>query len=458
MLSIYNTLTKTKEIFKPRIPGKVNMYVCGMTVYDHCHIGHARMLLSFDLVVRWLRVIGYNVTYVRNITDIDDKIIKRSLMSGETITDVTHRYIESMNEDSLALGIVRPDFEPRATMFINEMIEMIVTLIGNGLAYPAANGDVYFSVRKFPDYGKLSGKSIDELCAGTRITVDPFKKDPLDFVLWKAAKSGEPSWPSPWGKGRPGWHIECSAMSTHYFGSQFDIHGGGADLEFPHHENEIAQSEGAHNCSSVNYWMHNGFVRVNDEKMSKSLDNFFTIRDVLKHYDPEVIRFFILRAHYRSPINYSDKNLDDARQSLTRLYLAMSQVQSISDAPCDDNDPYVQRFWDAMNDDLNTPDAMAVLFELAAEINKTHSPHLAGKLRKLANLLGFLERDPREFLQGNVSDNECEEILSIINARQAARVAKQFAEADRLRDLLSQKGIVLEDTITGTTWRQERGG
>lgn len=434
------------------------MYVCGMTVYDHCHIGHARMLLSFDLVVRWLRVIGYDVTYVRNITDIDDKIIKRSLMSGETITEITHRYIESMNEDSLALGIVRPDFEPRATMFINEMIEMIVTLIGNGLAYPAANGDVYFSVRKFPDYGKLSGKSIDELCAGTRITVDPFKKDPLDFVLWKAAKSGEPSWPSPWGKGRPGWHIECSAMSTHYFGTQFDIHGGGADLEFPHHENEIAQSEGAHNCSSVNYWMHNGFVRVNDEKMSKSLDNFFTIRDVLKHYDPEVIRFFILRAHYRSPINYSDKNLDDARQSLTRLYLAMSQVQSISDAPCDDNDPYVQRFWDAMNDDLNTPDAMAVLFELAAEINKTHSPRLAGKLRKLANLLGFLERDPREFLQGDVSDNECEEILSIINARQAARVAKQFAEADRLRDLLSQKGIVLEDTITGTTWRQERGG
>lgn len=458
MLSIYNTLSKTKEIFKPRVAGKVNMYVCGMTVYDHCHIGHARMLLSFDLVVRWLRVIGYDVTYVRNITDIDDKIIKRSLMSGETITEITHRYIESMNEDSLALGIVRPDFEPRATMFINEMIEMIVTLIGNGLAYPAANGDVYFSVRKFPDYGKLSGKSIDELCAGTRITVDPFKKDPLDFVLWKAAKSGEPSWPSPWGKGRPGWHIECSAMSTHYFGTQFDIHGGGADLEFPHHENEIAQSEGAHNCSSVNYWMHNGFVRVNDEKMSKSLDNFFTIRDVLKHYDPEVIRFFILRAHYRSPINYSDKNLDDARQSLTRLYLAMSQVQSISDAPCDDNDPYVQRFWDAMNDDLNTPDAMAVLFELAAEINKTHSPRLAGKLRKLANLLGFLERDPREFLQGDVSDNECEEILSIINARQAARVAKQFAEADRLRDLLSQKGIVLEDTITGTTWRQERGG
>lgn len=458
MLSIYNTLSKTKEIFKPRVAGKVNIYVCGMTVYDHCHIGHARMLLSFDLVVRWLRVIGYDVTYVRNITDIDDKIIKRSLMSGETITEITHRYIESMNEDSLALGIVRPDFEPRATMFINEMIEMIVTLIGNGLAYPAANGDVYFSVRKFPDYGKLSGKSIDELCAGTRITVDPFKKDPLDFVLWKAAKSGEPSWPSPWGKGRPGWHIECSAMSTHYFGTQFDIHGGGADLEFPHHENEIAQSEGAHNCSSVNYWMHNGFVRVNDEKMSKSLDNFFTIRDVLKHYDPEVIRFFILRAHYRSPINYSDKNLDDARQSLTRLYLAMSQVQSISDAPCDDNDPYVQRFWDAMNDDLNTPDAMAVLFELAAEINKTHSPRLAGKLRKLANLLGFLERDPREFLQGDVSDNECEEILSIINARQAARVAKQFAEADRLRDLLSQKGIVLEDTITGTTWRQERGG
>ncbi|MBI3144776.1 MAG: cysteine--tRNA ligase [Pseudogulbenkiania sp.] len=456
MLNLYNTLTRQKEVFTPITPGKASMYVCGMTVYDYCHLGHARMVVVFDMVARWLRASGYDLTYVRNITDIDDKIIKRAAENGEPIQALTARFIDAMNEDFGALGIIRPDHEPRATEHVPGMIALIEKLIANGRAYAAPNGDVYYAVREFPGYGKLSGKSLEDLRAGERVEVDANKRDPFDFVLWKSAKPGEPSWPSPWGAGRPGWHIECSVMSEHHLGEQFDIHGGGADLQFPHHENEIAQSEGAHNHDFVNYWMHNGFIRVDNEKMSKSLGNFFTIREVLEKYDAEVVRFFILRAHYRSPLNYSDVHLDDAKQSLTRLYTALKNVApAVVEIDWEEND-YARRFKLAMNDDFNTVEAMAVLFELAGEVNRSESATLSGLLKALGVVLGLLQRDPLEFLQGGAADAElsADEIEALIQARRDARATKNWAESDRIRDELAAKGVVLEDSAQGTTWRR----
>ena len=458
MLSLYNTLTRQKEIFTPIEAGKARMYVCGMTVYDYCHLGHARVMVVFDMVSRWLRASGLDVTYVRNITDIDDKIIKRATENGESLQALTQRFIEAMNQDADALGIVRPDIEPRATDYVTEMHHLIAQLIANGKAYPAPNGDVYFAVRSFEGYGKLSGKSLEDLRAGERVEVDANKRDPLDFVLWKAAKSDEPAeakWASPWGEGRPGWHIECSAMSCAHLGEYFDIHGGGADLQFPHHENEIAQSEGAHGHAYVNYWMHNGFIRVDNEKMSKSLGNFFTIRDVLTQFDAEVVRFFILRAHYRSPLNYADAHLNDARHALTRLYTALKNVLPTA-APLDWMQPYPARFQAAMDDDFNTVEAMAVLFELASEVNKTGSGDLAGQLYALGGVLGLLQRDPAVFLQGEeVADGlDAAAIEALIVARREARAAKNWAEGDRIRDELTAAGIVLEDGAQGTTWRR----
>ena len=456
MLKIYNTLAREKQVFKPIVAGKVSMYVCGMTVYDFCHLGHARVMVVFDMVSRWLRASGYDVTYVRNITDIDDKIIKRANENNETITQLTQRFIDAMDEDSARLGVLRPDIEPKATAFVAGMLDMISTLIDKGFAYPAANGDVFYAVNNFEGYGKLSGKSLEDLRAGERVEVDTFKKDPMDFVLWKAAKPGEPSWDSPWGKGRPGWHIECSAMSSHYLGQHFDIHGGGQDLQFPHHENEIAQSEAAHShdgkpCQMVNYWMHNGFVRVDDEKMSKSLGNFFTIRTVLEKYDAEVVRFFILRAHYRSPLNYSDQHLDDAKLALTRLYTALRGHEDNRSA-IDWQHPQAARFRDAMNDDFNTAEAMAVLFDLANEVNKTKSQEAVGLLKNLAGVLGLLQRNPDEFLQGDASGEM--DIDGLIQARLTAKKNKNFAEADAIRKQLAEAGVVLEDTPQGTTWRR----
>ena len=459
MLKIYNSLTREKQDFVPIIPGSARMYVCGMTVYDYCHLGHARVLVVFDMVQRWLRASGLQVTYVRNITDIDDKIIKRAVESKQSIAELTARFIAFMDEDAAALGVEPPDHEPRATAYVPQMLDLIGQLEKNGLAYQAADGDVNFSVRKFAGYGKLSGKSIDDLRAGERVEVDTAKEDPLDFVLWKHARDNEPFWPSPWGNGRPGWHIECSAMSSDLLGKHFDIHGGGQDLQFPHHENEIAQSEGAHLCRFVNYWMHNGFVRVADEKMSKSLGNFFTIREILKNYDAEVVRFFILRAHYRSPLNYSDSHLDDARQALTRLYTALKSVGA-ADAgasPVDWDEPHAQRFRQAMDDDFNTPEACAALFDLAAELNRRKSPAVAGQLRGLAGLLGLLTRDPQIFLQAAPS-NETADSVADIEARIAERVAakknKDYAAADRIRADLLAAGVVLEDSSAGTTWRR----
>jgi cysteinyl-tRNA synthetase len=459
VLKIYNTLARDKQAFSPIEPGKVRMYVCGMTVYDYCHLGHARVMVVFDMVQRWLRASGYAVTYVRNITDIDDKIIKRAIENGETTSQLTTRFIAAMDEDAAALGVQKPDHEPRATAYVPQMLSLIGQLEKKGLAYKAADGDVNFSVRDFADYGKLSGKALDDLRAGERVDVNTGKRDPLDFVLWKAAKESEPAevkWSSRWGSGRPGWHIECSAMSCDLLGEHFDIHGGGADLQFPHHENEIAQSEGAHGGQFVNYWMHNGFVRVDNEKMSKSLGNFFTIRDVLKKYDAEVVRFFILRAHYRSPLNYSDAHLDDARGALTRLYTALKEVHG-DGAALDRDEIHAQRFADALNDDFNTPLAIAALFELANEVNKTKSPVLARQLKALANILGLLEREPQHFLQGASGGDAADEtaILARIEARAAAKKAKNFAEADRLRAELLAEGIVLEDKPGGITeWRR----
>jgi cysteinyl-tRNA synthetase len=454
MLHITNTLTRTKEEFVPLSPGVVRMYVCGMTVYDLCHLGHARVFVVFDMVTRWLRASGYRVEYVRNITDIDDKIIKRAQENNETPAALTGRFIDAMHADERALGVLPPDHEPRATEYVAQMLALIEQLIKNGLAYPAPNGDVYYSVRAFPEYGRLSGKSLDELRAGERVGVDPSKHDPMDFVLWKAAKPGEPAWDSPWGAGRPGWHIECSAMSADLLGRHFDIHGGGQDLQFPHHENEIAQSEGAHGCKFVNYWMHNGFVRVDNEKMSKSLGNFFTIREVLQKYDAEVVRFFILRAHYRSPLNYSDAHLDDAKGALTRLYTALKQAPATA-APPDWSEPAAAAFRAAMDDDFNTPEALAVLFELASAANRGDAA-AAQTLRSLGGVLGLLQRDAADFLQagtaaGGLSEAEIE---ALIAARQAARKARDFAESDRLRDALTAAGIVLEDGAGGTSWRR----
>jgi cysteinyl-tRNA synthetase len=456
MLQIYNTLTRSKQPFVPIAPPKVNMYVCGMTVYDYCHLGHARVMVVFDVAVRWLRATGYEVTYVRNITDVDDKIIKRAVENGEPIDQLTARFIAAMDEDARALGVAKPDHEPRATRHVPGMQAMIAKLIERGMAYAIPGGDVYFSVRDFPGYGKLSGKSLEDLRAGERVDVAADKRDPLDFVLWKAAKPGEPAWDSPWGPGRPGWHIECSVMSEHHLGSHFDIHGGGQDLQFPHHENEIAQSEGAHGHTFVDYWMHNGFVRVDDEKMSKSLGNFFTVREVLAKYDAEVVRFFILRAHYRSPLNYSDQHLDDARSALTRLYTALKGTPPAK-VPVDWSAPYADRFRAAMDDDFNTPEAIAVLFELANEANRTHSAQHAGLLRSLGGVLGLLQRDPTEFMQSAPAEAalSAAAIEAKIAQRAAARKARNFGEADRIRKELAAAGVILEDSAQGTVWRRE---
>jgi len=458
MLKIHNTLTRRKQEFVPLQPGTVRMYVCGMTVYDYCHLGHGRVLVVFDMVARWLRASGYRVTYVRNITDIDDKIIRRAAENGESIRSLTDRFIAFMDEDAAVLGVAKPDFEPRATEFVPDMQAMITSLQKNGYAYVAANGDVCYSVRKFGAYGKLSGKSLDDLRAGERVDLVEGKQDPLDFVLWKQAKAEEPAdakWDSPWGSGRPGWHIECSAMSSHLLGTHFDIHGGGQDLQFPHHENEIAQSEGAHAEPFVNYWMHNGFVRIAEEKMSKSLGNFFTIRDILKSHDAEVVRFFILRAHYRSPLNYSDVHLDDARQALTRLYTALKAAPG-GDTAVDWQETHAQRFKAAMDDDFNTPEAVAVLFDLASEVNRGHDLNLAAQLKGLGAVLGVLQRDPVVFLQAAPTGGMASaEIDAKIAARAAAKKSRDFATADRIRAELAAAGIVLEDTAQGTTWRRE---
>ena len=455
-LKIYNTLAREKQAFIPIEAGKVRMYVCGMTVYDYCHLGHARVMVVFDLVQRWLRAQGLDVTYVRNITDIDDKIIRRAVENIETISALTGRFIAAMNEDADALGVQRPDFEPRATDYVPQMLSLVAQLEKKGLAYQADDGDVNFAVRNFEGYGKLSGKSLDDLRAGERVDINSGKRDPLDFVLWKSSRESEPEavkWESPWGRGRPGWHIECSAMSCELLGEHFDIHGGGQDLQFPHHENEIAQSEGASGRSFVNYWMHNGFVRVDNEKMSKSLGNFFTIREVLQEFDAEVVRFFILRAHYRSQLNYSDAHLADARGALTRLYTALKEVAPDGDA-LDWTEAHAVRFAETMNDDFNTPGAVAVLFDLANEVNKTRSTALARQLKSLAGLIGLLERPPQLFLQGG-DDGEDRDIQAQIDARAAAKKARNFAEADRIRADLLALGIVLEDRPGGATeWRR----
>jgi len=455
MLNLYNTLTRQKEAFNPIEPGKVKMYVCGMTVYDLCHIGHARMLTAFDVIYRWFAASGYDVTYVRNITDIDDKIIKRAAERGISAEALVEETIADMHADTGALGLLRPTFEPRATQHIGGMQDIISKLISRGKAYPAANGDVYYAVREFDGYGKLSGKTLDNLRAGERVEVDPNKRDAHDFVLWKAAKPGEPQWQSPWGAGRPGWHIECSAMSCHHLGEHFDIHGGGEDLQFPHHENEIAQSEGAHGQQYVNYWMHNGFINVDGEKMSKSLGNFFTIRDVLGHFDGEVIRFFIVRSHYRSPVNFTDGILNDAKQGLTRLYTALRGLELPASSGIDWNNAYAARFKAAMDDDFGTSEAISVLFELAGEVNKSRDVQQARLLKDLAGVLGLLQRDPEAFLQGEAGDGlSAVQIEALIQARKDARAAKDWAESDRIRDQLTAAGIVLEDSAGTTTWRR----
>ncbi|MEE9574702.1 MAG: cysteine--tRNA ligase, partial [Gammaproteobacteria bacterium] len=460
MLRIFNSLTGKKQEFKPIKPGKVRMYVCGMTVYDFCHIGHARVMVVFDMVSQYMRSIGLDVTYVRNITDIDDKIINRANENGEDISDLTARFISAMNEDATSLGVKSPDAEPKATEHMSQIISMIEKLIENKYAYAADNGDVFYDVSAFSDYGKLSGKKIDELRAGERVEVQEAKDDPLDFVLWKASKPNEPDWASPWGPGRPGWHIECSAMSTHCLGDHFDIHGGGQDLQFPHHENEIAQSEGATGKPFVNLWMHNGFVRVDEEKMSKSLNNFFTVREVLKKYKPEEIRFFILASHYRSPLNYSLNNLDEARAALKGLYTSLRgiNIQDEVDAA------YLTRFNEVMDDDFNTPKAIALLHELAREINRIKDSDsakiqdekvrkLASTLKTLAGILGLLEESPDEYLKRGVGTDTSglsdDEIQTLVAKREQARKDKDFTESDRIRDLLTNEGIALEDTADG---------
>ncbi len=458
MLRIHNSLTSQKEAFQPVQAGKVRMYVCGMTVYDLCHLGHARVMVVFDAAVRYLRYQGYDVTYVRNITDIDDKIIQRANENGEDFRDLTARFIKAMHEDNAALGVLEPDAEPRATEHMEAIISMIQTLIDKKAAYVAANGDVYYDVSGFTGYGQLSGKRVEDLRAGARVEVEEAKEDALDFALWKAAKPDEPSWDSPWGPGRPGWHIECSAMSTECLGNHFDIHGGGMDLKFPHHENEIAQSEAATGEPFVNCWMHNGFVRVEEEKMSKSLGNFFTVREVLEKYPAEAIRYFILTSHYRSPLNYSDQHLDGARAALDRLYTSLRGLDSGQGEP----DPlYVARFNEAMDDDLNTPEALAVLFELARDVNRARDEdpaqarQLAATLRQLGGILGLLQDDPEHYLHSlSGGAPETDQIEALIAQRNAARAAKNWAEADRIRDELTAQGIVLEDGSEGTSWRR----
>jgi cysteinyl-tRNA synthetase len=474
MLRVYNTLAREMQDFVPIRPGEVRMYVCGMTVYDYCHLGHARMLVAFDMIQRWLRARGYRVTYVRNVTDIEDKIIRRAAERGEEPSALTAHFIHLMNEDLAALGVQTPDFEPRATDYVPQMLEMIRGLEEKGLAYQAASGDVNFSVRKFPGYGRLSRKSLDELRAGERVEVDETKRDPLDFVLWKHSKPDEPKWPSRWGDGRPGWHIECSAMSCKLLGEHFDIHGGGEDLQFPHHENEIAQSEGVTGHKFVNYWLHNGFLRLDNEKMSKSLGNFFTIRDILRTVDPEVVRFLLVRSHYRSPLNYTPSLMDDARGGLTRLYTALKGTPSTT-TPIDWNEPHAQRFREAMDDDFGTPEAVAVLFDMASKIGRGDAA-LAPLLKSLGGVLGLLERDSIDFLQGRtvkfiegrahlrfegsldtdyIPAGFTKSVRQLIEERADARSRRDYAEADRIRKELDNAGIVLEDKPDGTTeWRK----
>lgn len=463
MLKIYNSFSNQKEEFKSIEPGKVRMYVCGMTVYDLCHLGHARVLVVFDMVTRYLRHTGYEVTYVRNITDVDDKIIARANENGEDFNDLTGRFIQAMHEDALALGVLPPDEEPRATTSMDDIINMIKVLVEKGYAYPADNGDVYYDVSKFETYGQLSGKKLEDLRAGERVAVDEHKDDPLDFVLWKAAKPEEPSWESPWGNGRPGWHIECSAMSTCCLGNHFDIHGGGQDLQFPHHENEIAQSEATTGEKFVNVWMHNGFVRIDDEKMSKSLGNFFTVREILARYRAEDVRYFILASHYRSPLNYSDQMLDSAGAALTRLYTALRDIEITE--PGEQADEYIQRFKQAMDEDFNTAEAIAVLFDLANQVNKIRQDNpalassLAATLKMLGGVLGLLQDDPEHYLRSSGSSSEGglddASIDELIQQRQQAKQDKNWAEADRIRDELKQQGVILEDSGSKTSWRRE---
>ncbi|GAB4474677.1 MAG: cysteine--tRNA ligase [Burkholderiaceae bacterium] len=453
-IHIYNTLTRRLDALAPIEPGRVKMYVCGMTVYDYCHLGHGRTFAAFDVVVRWLRARGLHVSYVRNITDIDDKIIRRAAENGETTTALAERFIRAMHEDFAALGLLPPDLEPRATQFVPQMLGLIELLEKRDLAYAADDGDVNFAVRRFPGYGKLSGKSLDELRAGERVAVDQAKRDPLDFVLWKHAKPGEPAWPSRWGPGRPGWHIECSAMATETLGRTIDIHGGGPDLVFPHHENEIAQSEGAFGQPFANIWMHSGALRVGEEKMSKSLGNFWTIRDALAKYDAEVLRFFLIRSHYRSQIAFTESLIAEARAALTRLYTALRDAPPAA-GEADWDEPHARRFAAAMDEDFNTPVAISVLFELANEVNRTKSAELAGQLRALGGVLGLLQRDANDYLRGGETDAEAARIEALIDLRAAAKKAKNYAEADRIRAELLAQGIVLEDGPSGTTWRRQ---
>ncbi|MGR2882694.1 cysteine--tRNA ligase [Vibrio vulnificus] len=460
MLKIYNTQTRQKEEFKPITAGKVGMYVCGVTIYDLCHIGHGRTFVSFDVVSRYLRYLGYDLTFVRNITDIDDKIIKRAAENGETCDSLTERLIGEMHADFDALNMKRPDVEPRATQYIQEIIELVERLIERGFAYVADNGDVMFEVNKFDEYGKLSKQDLDQLQAGARVDVETAKRCPLDFVLWKMSKPGEPTWESPWGPGRPGWHIECSAMNSSILGNHFDIHGGGSDLQFPHHENEIAQSCCAHDTQYVNTWMHSGMVMVDKEKMSKSLGNFFTIRDVLGHYDAETVRYFLMSGHYRSQLNYSEENLNQARASLERLYTSLRGLD-LAAAPAG-GEEYVSRFTAAMNDDFNTPEAYSVLFDMARDINRLKTEDLANAsalgalMRELADVIGILHQDPDAFLKGDAgNDDEVAEIEALIKLRNDSRAAKDWANADMARDKLNEMGIVLEDGPEGTTWRRK---
>lgn len=457
-VQIFNTMTRRKQPLAPLDPETVRMYVCGITVYDYCHIGHGRVMVAFDVVTRYLRARGYNVQYVRNITDVDDKIIRRAAENNESIGALTERMIDAMHDDEQRIGVLPPDEEPRATAHMHDIIAMVATLIEKGHAYAADNGDVYYRVRSFTDYGKLSNRNPDDMRSGARIEVEEAKEDPLDFVLWKKARPGESSWPSPWGDGRPGWHIECSAMSKCCLGESFDIHGGGADLVFPHHENEIAQSEGASDKPFVTNWMHVGALRIDGEKMSKSLGNFFFLRDVLEHNDPEVVRYLLLASHYRSPINYADDSLEEARRSLLRFYTALDGIEAQQGSVSGD---FAARFFAAMDDDFNTPVALAVLFDLARELNRARSddaqsaPALAFELKRLANILGLLERAPGEFLQGgsqNALPLPAEEIEARIAARTAAKKAREFAEADRIRAELEALGIVLKDSREGTQW------
>ncbi|MEH6462582.1 MAG: cysteine--tRNA ligase [Shewanella psychromarinicola] len=459
MLKIYNSISRDKQEFIPINPGKIGMYVCGVTIYDLCHIGHGRTFVSFDMIVRYLRYLGYEVNFQRNITDVDDKIIKRAAENNESCESLTERLIAEMHKDFDALNMMRPDFEPRATLHIEEIIDMVERLLDRKHAYVASNGDVLFSVASFPEYGQLSGQNLDQLQAGARVEIDNAKHNPMDFVLWKMSKPGEPTWESPWGPGRPGWHIECSAMNSKHLGSHFDIHGGGSDLQFPHHENEIAQSCCAHDTPYVNYWIHTGMVMVDREKMSKSLDNFFTIRDVLKHYDPETVRYFLLSGHYRSQLNYSEDNLKQARSALERLYTAIKDLDlTVDAAPAE---AFVAKFKLAMDDDFNTPEAYSVLFEMVREINRlkitdmTAASALGVRLKQLADVLGIISQTPDAFFKGEGSDDEVAEIEALIVERNRARTEKDWPAADVARDRLNQLGLILEDGPSGTTWRKK---